>query len=754
MLSYACASGWRWGSDVIFTYGPGACYTYPNAAFDSAVFPRFLIVQILISLFASCILIFTGSRLASAFHQLWFYLLVLVVLRAFPNDALIFLLVTTTVLWLLRSSLRKEQHLIFLLFTTMFMALFALDKFTFALLSCVMSVIVGIHAVVTKKRRVNLLVPPLFMLFFLAGWWLLGQSLSDLGPFLSYSIELSSEFSSTMSLGFIGSELVCTLLVCVLTLLLLLLKIREEPTFEVFCYSICILMTVFLGWKSGFVRHDAHSLQFFALMVFLPFTVLTVFDRIRHLPSLVLCYLIAGISLYGLTLAGEGPLKLAGKWPTEVSGNFHNLVFYPDIVESRKARKAWMSQYYKLPVISGIVGNSTVDMIGLEQGILLLNDFNWKPRPLFQGYTAYTPSLRKLNTSFIQGADAPEYLLYKNQIVDGRFPMMNDKGVMEALLTRYKPIAYEKGYLLFQKKLENEEIGVAADDALFSKNLGENLDLTAFKGERIYLKVKIDQPLWLKLLTLLYRAPRYYIHVIAEGEHEHFFRILPKLAADGFLLSPLVIDETDLINWHTGGSLPVVSSVRVTAEYDLPWLARLSNLSVQYSVVPIKSRSGNGSHTSVSKLLDNYFPALLSGPSRVTRPFENILEDRVTVMMVHPPGAMSYPLESGKYLLTGQYGILAGAYSENNPFPTDGAGFSIILREGSGQETVLYDVLLNPSQVLSSRGPHEFSLDIEASMEGVVELRTTGGPKNELSSDWTYWRGVKLEKLVDPDVVR
>lgn len=744
MLSYACASGWHWGKEVIFTYGPGACYIYPNAAFESEIFQRFLFVQILISLIVSCILIFIGNRLASTSQKLTYLLLVLAVLRAFPSDALIFLLITTIALWLMRSTLDKERHLVFLLFSTSFMALFALDKFTFALLSSVMSLFVGINALLTRRHKLNLLVPPLFALLFLFGWWVLGQSLSDVGAFLSYSLELSSEFSSAMSLGFISAELICALFIGLFTIVLLSMKMMKEPSVENFCSSACVGITVFLGWKSGFVRHDAHSLQFFALMVFLPFTLLIIFNQTRHFPSVALCYLIAAVSLYGLELAGRGLIKTASEWPKDVARNFHNLAFYPEIVEERKARREWMSQYYKLPIISGIVGNSTIDMIGLEQGILLLNNFNWTPRPLFQGYTAYTSSLQELNTQFINKGDAPEYLLYKNQIVDGRFPMMNDKGVMEALLTKYQPIAYEKGYLLFQKKLTDEAIGSAAGETVLTKRFGENLDLSGFKRDLLYLKVNIQEPFWLKIMTLLYRAPRYYIHVLAEGEHEHFFRVLPKLTEEGFLLSPLVIDETDFINWHAGGPLPVVKSVRITAEYDLPWASRLPNLTAKYFVVPLESRISHSESQAVGNLLDNYYPALLSAPARVTRPFENIVENGTTVMMVHPPGIMSYPVKRGSYILTGKYGILAGAYSEQNLFPTDGAEFSILLKDNDGRKNVLYSVFLNPAQEPADRTQHEFALNIEVPTGGIIELHTDGGPSHNLSSDWTYWKSVKL----------
>ena len=66
--------------------------------------------------------------------------------------------------------------------------------------------------------------------------------------------------------------------------------------------------------------------------------------------------------------------------------------------EKRRTGLAEAKNKFYLPRISAVVAGRTVDVFGYRQGIAILNGLNYVPRPIFQGYSAYTPSLIELNT--------------------------------------------------------------------------------------------------------------------------------------------------------------------------------------------------------------------------------------------------------------------------------------------------------------------------------------------------------------------
>src|SRR5262249_9336523 len=72
-----------------------------------------------------------------------------------------------------------------------------------------------------------------------------------------------------------------------------------------------------------------------------------------------------------------------------------------------------------LPELTG-----TVDSYSFNQSAVLVHGWNYRPRPIFQSYTAYTETLAKLNAEFLKGDKAPDYILFEIAPIDGRFPAM------------------------------------------------------------------------------------------------------------------------------------------------------------------------------------------------------------------------------------------------------------------------------------------------------------------------------------------
>jgi arabinofuranosyltransferase len=143
----------------------------------------------------------------------------------------------------------------------------------------------------------------------------------------------------------------------------------------------------------------------------------------------------------------------------------------------------------------------------------------------------------------------------------------------------------------------------------------------------------------------------------------------------------------------------------------------------------------------------NLYPMFHSTPYKVSSPNQEAIENTQLVLMVHAPGEMRFKLSSGKHKLSGQFGILKGAYSRETEFPTDGVEFSAVIMDQNGQETVLFKRFLNPRLLTQDRGLQNFMIvSFETKNNAELVLRTHPGANNA-NSDWSFWNAIKIDNL-------
>ena len=105
---------------------------------------------------------------------------------------------------------------------------------------------------------------------------------------------------------------------------------------------------------------------------------------------------------------------------------------------------------FELPQVKARVGDSTIDAMSCCQGILLINDLNYRPRPVFQSYSSYTPYLLAENARFFRSDFAPKFVLFKLEAVNG-CPALEDGQALMELSRLYAPVLHEGDFILFQR---------------------------------------------------------------------------------------------------------------------------------------------------------------------------------------------------------------------------------------------------------------------------------------------------------------
>jgi hypothetical protein len=78
---------------------------------------------------------------------------------------------------------------------------------------------------------------------------------------------------------------------------------------------------------------------------------------------------------------------------------------------------------------------------------------------------------------------------------------------------------------------------------------------------------------------------------------------------------------------------------------------------------------------------------------------------------------------------------------------TDGATFSVLLRSAGAQVRELLNHNLDPKQRSEDQAIQSLDLEFEAPGGAALYLKATAGPAGNSACDWTFWSGVRLEKV-------
>ncbi len=315
------------------------------------------------------------------------------------------------------------------------------------------------------------------------------------------------------------------------------------------------------------IRHDGHPFIFFGMALFV---------------GLLLTRLLAAApsGLTGLALGALLACSVAGTLLTEgrVRDDFFawnirqtkaNLAVAASPVANRQrldAEQARLADEWRLDKVRDIVGEAALDEISCEQGIVLLNGFHWQPRPVFQSYTAYTPALLRQNAEFFRSQGAPEYLLLHLAPVDGRLGAMEDSQALLEILRRYEPVAAEKQFVLFRRVPPSEEVGAPVPEIVRRQtaNFREDVSLEDLPGTLQLLSLRFVPSARGMVRRACFKRDELELEIRTASGHTLSRRLVPALAAEGFLINPLVDTTADFVRLYGPGDGDRVVSLRVT----------------------------------------------------------------------------------------------------------------------------------------------------------------------------------------------
>lgn len=558
-LPYFAHRGFHFGTDVIFTFGPlghFVSYAYTGYFTTERTLWEFVIKALATALFCWVLCeLRPVIRVALA---------VSIILLLGNNEEAYSFTITLTGLMLLRSLERRFWVHVLL---GLFLAVLALVKFTYFVQgTCAIGCAVSYY-VFRRRWTAMASLATSFFVGLLTCWGLAGQTLRDFPHYIGNSLAITSGYNAAMSTPTANATVIWIAVLegMLLIFLLALFWVDADDKACLAFGSVFLILTLFFSWKHAFTRWD-HAYKFFMLfpeLLLVSWLLSSKMNRPNRWGFALTCVAIMS-ALVGLAILWKGTLS----WIVVRSSDQFRFAWsvvtgHAQFDEKRRTGLAEAQNKFYLPRIGAVVAGRTVDVLGYRQGIAILNGLNYVPRPIFQGYSAYTPSLIELNTQYYQSSRRPEFVISKLETIDHRFPTSEDSGVLLELLYHYRPILSENGWQLWEtvhpiQALQPQLI------AKLSATLGQYVPIP--ENAFIWIELELKETLWGRIAALLYKSAPIFIELEDDRGQRVRYRIIPSMASSGWLLNPELTNDDQLALAALGASLPRYKSLRIAAE--------------------------------------------------------------------------------------------------------------------------------------------------------------------------------------------
>jgi hypothetical protein len=190
----------------------------------------------------------------------------------------------------------------------------------------------------------------------------------------------------------------------------------------------------------------------------------------------------------------------------------------------------------------------TSDIYETGQSMLFASGLPWSPRPVIQSYSAYTSDLIRLDMNHLLGANAPDNVFFRPEPIDLRLPALDDGASWPALLSRYEPAGYDPVTDLdwLRRDQAAPPVPVPGPPWLVSTPLlGDSVTLPA--APALWARIEVRPSLLGIAAGVALKMPPLWMTLNVPPMPPQRVRIIPAMAHEGFLISPLVLTPGDFL---------------------------------------------------------------------------------------------------------------------------------------------------------------------------------------------------------------
>lgn len=739
-LGYAVEHGWQFGRDIVFTYGPLGYVLAPTNS--GSLYNQQLAWQLGANLIFALTIWGFGRSLPTwrrTIYYVYFFMF-----GAAYTDAVHMIMICLFALALTRERFTARPSWAFL--ASVALGVMALVKFTNLLLAGFAIVcVLGLHLWQRQRARAGVIAAG-FALAFFGGWVVLGQSLAGLPRYVANSFSVSNGYVDSMGVDESGVMLFAGLSAALLLGLYYALRViaaADRP--KALAITLISAAATFLNWKHGYVRADGHVLAHFFLCLFFVsgFPVLLE-DEPRWRPA------------KGWLLVGTAAFSLWGIWlnsppsivwvPSTLNSRIienSNAVYHAGSFAARsKAEFDRLAKLYSLNGIKALVHQETIDILGHEQAYAIFNGFNFRARPTLQGYAAYNEHLEKLNADFYASDRAPYYVLQRinRNVIDGHLPAIEDALATLYVYHHYDFLMEDQEFLTWKRRPADPAVDRRELLRTDTVKFGEVVTTPDLGDTPVWCEFDIEPSLLGKIRTFFYKPPELHFTVVDGGNNSADFRMIRERARTGFLVYPHFTSNFNVLHYQQGEPGPRIAKMTaLMPEAQRKYFQPTIHVRF-YKLAPFpRAMHAIQMPNEIKFRVFNLTP--VTATSAV--PYEITNEGGKEVLFVHAPSSLDFVIGPATRHLVGHFGMIANSYQNGNN--TDGAEFVVDWTDAAGHSSVLFHRLLTPRTVGTDRGEQSFEVELPAG-GGQLRMRTTPGPNNDMSYDWTYWTDVQFTK--------
>jgi hypothetical protein len=741
VISQAADQGLQFGRDIAFTYGPMGyllSYTYAGKLFAAN-----WTWQIVGNLLIAAGLWRFGTMLSA--RRMALYYTFLFCFGSMFSDAMLMNFIIVFALMLLRPEFQRWYWLGGI---GAFFAIFSLMKFTSLFLCGFIVVAATSYFLWHRCRREAAILAGSFAGCFLFGWLAYGQSLLFLPAFFKHGLEVSLGYPGAMAEDAAPLIFIFGLIAAAGAVTYFILYFVTETDRTKAAYVVLVLSAIcLLNWKHGFTRADGHVLAHFIplLMIACAYPVLTQDNRRYGLAKSTALIVTAGASIGGMATFMPITVTLA---PHSWNYRVRDAAFALGHLDENRAEleMAWKTTAQKvaLKYIPAYVERERVTHLGDDQAYTLLNGLNFVPMPTIQSYSAYMPGLNRLDREFLTSPRGPRYVIQRYRGLQPRLPPLEDSLSQKLLYQSYYYVMEESGLILWERpaRLPGGALTSADSESVLAEKIvafDEPIAVPDSGGRPVWAEVDIRPSLLGRLRQFLYKPP--FLEFSAEysdGTSERF-RFVQAMGQAGFILSPLLRDEKDLIAYQTKAWDHPVKNFRLQLR---PGDERYWNpkISVRLRAIAPFQRASNGlSVTTPERFkMTNRPPTLVEAHV----PPAEIFEEGKHLLHMHAPSRMEFTVPEDFHTISARFGLMPAAYAAPNA--TDGVDFTITWLAPDGETEELYHRFLNPVPTPADRGMQNLSIAPPRVKGGKLIFRTQPGPNGNTAFDWAYWTDIEI----------
>ncbi|MCV7149204.1 hypothetical protein AWC22_27190 [Mycobacterium riyadhense] len=551
-----------WGPGVVFTYGPlGYLQTTAYYSFGQAVLATVYQFFVVAALFLGIAAVLrqrcrSMTSLIGAFFATWMAAILQVghgtALGMMYPELVILAAFTWASIPILQQDPKRSTVLITCCVLGAVSGLQLLVKFntglTVLVIALVASLLLGWRAMGRHCATVAT-----FAASAALGWVLTGQRVGNLTAWLTSSSEILSGYNGSQALPLTRLAVPALVLSAAWITALFVTFVRGVPQIPR-SFVLLVGVLTLITFKSAFGRFDIWHFSMLLGVIVVAVVLAPGLPTRRRVWVLVAVVFVFAFN--------DGALLIVRRVETAVQGPAQSIdrlltLAVPGRVEQRiEHAKANQRATYVVPErFIKTIGSQTVHIDPDETSVVWAYDLAWRPAPVFATYSAYTPSLDRLNSDRL--AEGPEFVLSRVSAklpatgIDNRLGTQESPLYSRALLCNYTLSGVENHWALFTRTRSRCGPLIPLSEVHVGNN--NSVRVPAPSGSDIAILAAIDlEPTVVDRLFDGTIVPLTTFAVVLDGVS---YRLVAGNAAEPFLLvSPASVDGTNLdIHAHNIG---------------------------------------------------------------------------------------------------------------------------------------------------------------------------------------------------------